>query len=118
MEALFDYLESCKRTQVLKSGRSIWTRRDRSGKSGSPLSSHSFARNLKKYAADSGLESIHIHQTRHTYARMVSEDTGSLVETQEALGHRNLATTRVYVQSIAVKKHKHSGRISERLGIS
>jgi len=48
---------------------------------------------------------------------MVSEDTGSLVETQEALGHRNLATTRVYVNSIAVKKDKHSGRISERLGI-
>ena len=48
---------------------------------------------------------------------MVSEDTGSLVETQEALGHRNLATTRVYVNSIAVKKDKHSKGISERLGI-
>jgi integrase len=116
-EALFEYLESSKRTEVLKSGRSIWTRHDRSGKPGGPLSSHSFAKNLKKYAAESGLESIHIHQTRHTFARMVSEDTGSLVETQEALGHRNLATTRVYVQSIAVKKDKHSGRISERLGI-
>jgi len=117
-EALFAYLESCKRTEVLKSGRSIWTRHDKSGKPGSPLSSHSFAKNLKKYATESGLEAIHIHQTRHTFARMVSEDTGSLVETQEALGHRNLATTRVYVNSIAVKKDKHSGRISERLGIS
>jgi site-specific recombinase XerD len=117
-EALLEYLESCERTKVLKSGRSIWTRHDHSGRSGGPLSSHSFAKNLKKYAAESGLESIHIHQTRHTFARMVSEDTGSLVETQEALGHRNLATTRVYVQSIAVKKDKHSGRISERLGIS
>ncbi len=116
-EALFAYLESCKRTEVLKSGRSIWTRHDKSGKPGSPLSSHSFAKNLKKYATESGLEAIHIHQTRHTFARMVSEDTGSLVETQEALGHRNLATTRVYVNSIAVKKDKHSGRISERLGI-
>ena len=81
------------------------------------LSSHSFSKNLKKYATESGLESIHIHQTRHTFARMVSEDTGSLVEMQEALGHRNLATTRVYVNSIVVKKDKHSGRISERLGI-
>jgi site-specific recombinase XerD len=116
-ETLLDYLGACNRTDVLKSGRSIWTRHDRAGKQGGPLSSHSFSKNLKKYAAESGLESIHIHQTRHTFARMVSEDTGSLVETQEALGHRNLATTRVYVNSIAVKKDKHNGRISERLGI-
>jgi hypothetical protein len=26
---------------------------------------------------------------------MVAEDTGSITETQEALGHRNLATTRL-----------------------
>jgi integrase len=116
-EALLAYLGACDRTAVLKSGKSIWTRHDRAGKQGGPLSSHSFSKNLKKYAAASGLESIHIHQTRDTFARMVSEDTGSLVETQEALGHRNLATTRVYVNSIAVKKDKHSGRISERLGI-
>ncbi len=89
----------------------------RSGKSSEPLLSNSFAKNLKKYAAESGLEAIQIHQTRHTFARMVSEETRSVVETQEDLGHRNLATTRVYVQSIAVKKDKHSGRISERLGI-
>jgi len=115
-KALFEYLESCKRTEVLKTGRSIWTRHDRSGKLGGPLSSHSFAKNLKKYAAEAGLESIHIHQTRHTYARMVSED--SLVETQEALGHRNLAPMRVYVNSIVVKKDKHTGGTAERLGIS
>lgn len=60
---------------------------------------------------------IHLHQTRHIYARMVSEDTSSMVETQEALGHRNLATTWVYVNSIAFKRDKHSGRISDRLGI-
>jgi site-specific recombinase XerC len=46
---------------------------------------------------------------------MVAEDTGSLAETQEALGHRNLATTRVYVQRIAVKRDKHSESISKRL---
>jgi site-specific recombinase XerC len=102
---------------VSKSGRSIWNRHDRAGKAGGPLSSHSFSKNLKKYAAESGLESIHIDQTRHTFARMVAEDSGSLVETQEALGHKNLATTRVCLISIAVKKYKHSGRISERLGI-
>jgi integrase len=116
-EALLNYLTACGRTEVLKSGRSIWTRHDRAGKAGPPRFSHSFAKNLKKYATESGLESIHIHQTRHTFAWMVSEDTGSLVNSQEALGHKNLATTRVYVNAIAVKKDKHSERIPARLNI-
>ena len=52
---------------------------------------------------------------RHTYARMVAEDTGSITETQDALGHRHISTTRVYVQRITVKRDKHSEKISERL---
>ena len=46
---------------------------------------------------------------------MVAEDTGSLMDTQEALGQRNLATTRVYVQRISVKRDKHSEGIAKRL---
>jgi integrase len=44
----------------------------------------------------------------------VAEDSGSITETQDALGHRNAATTRVYVQRIAVKRDKHSERILGR----
>jgi integrase len=47
---------------------------------------------------------------------VVSEETGSLAETQEALGHKNLATTRAYVQRIAVRRDKHSRKIVERFG--
>ena len=79
------------------------------------LSSHEFVRNLKKYAAEAGIEHIHLHQTRHTYARIVSEETGSLIETQDALGHESPKTTRVYVQRIAIKRDKHSRRVSARL---
>jgi integrase len=46
---------------------------------------------------------------------MVAEETGSITETQDALGHRNLATTRVYVQRIAMKRDKHSRKILKRL---
>jgi len=49
-------------------------------------------------------------QTRHTFARWVSESTGSIIETQDALGHKHAATTRVYVQRVAVKKDKHNDR--------
>ena len=49
------------------------------------------------------------------HARMAAEDTGSITEMQEALGHRNLSTTRVYVESIAIKRDKYSDRISKRV---
>jgi site-specific recombinase XerD len=116
-EALLDYLESCDRMNVLGSNRSLWTRHDRAGRSGASLSSHSFDKNLKRYAREAGIEKIHIHQTRHTFARIISEETGSIIETQDALGHKNLTTTRVYIGRIAVKRDKHSQQITARLNI-
>jgi integrase len=46
---------------------------------------------------------------------MVAEDSGSIIETQDALGHKNVTTTRVYVQRIAVRKDKHSELILKRI---
>ena len=115
LEALHDYLKAAERTQALKVNAPLWTRHDRAGKPGAPLSSHAFAHNLKQYAKQAGIEHIHIHQTRHTFARIVAEESGSMSETQDALGHRNLATTRVYVQRVAVKKDKFSRKVAQRL---
>lgn len=56
-----------------------------------------------KYGLAAITEHDYQHQTRHTYARIIAEETGSFVETQEALDHENAATTRVYVQRITVK---------------
>jgi integrase len=113
--ALFDYLDSCRRQDVIGTERPLWAKHDRAGVPGAPLSSHAFAKNLKRYAKDAGLEHIHNHMTRHTFARIVSEETGSMLETQEALDHENQATTRVYVESIAIKRDKYSERISKRV---
>lgn len=117
-DALLVYLRACDRLNALSSERPLWTRHDRAGRQGAPLTSHAFAKNLKRYAREAGIEKIHIHQTRHTFARVVSEETGSLTETQEALGHKNLATTRAYVQRIAVRRDKHSRKIAKRFGQS
>jgi site-specific recombinase XerD len=117
-QALLGYLEACGRSNTLGSERPLWTRHDRAGKPGAPLTSHAFDKNLKRYARESGLGKVHIHQTRHTFARMVAEETGSIVETQDALGHKNLATTRVYIGRIAVKRDKHSQQITTRLKLN
>ncbi len=62
-----------------------------------------------------GLGHFHLHQTRHTYARIVAEETGSFIEAQEALDHENQATTRVYVQRITVKRDRHGRKVAGRM---
>ena len=114
-EALKDYLEAAGRMNVLGSDRPLWTRHDRAGGPGAPLTSRAFVENLKGYAKAAGISHIHLHQTRHTYARIVAEETGSFIEAQEALDHENQATTRVYVQRITVKKDRHGRKVSARI---
>ncbi|MET0464561.1 MAG: tyrosine-type recombinase/integrase [Chitinophagaceae bacterium] len=116
VRALVEYLRASDRMNVQESDRPLWTRHDRSGRAGTPLSSHSFVKNLKAYAGEAGIKHIHLHQTRHTFARIFSEDSGSMTETQEALDHEHVGTTRAYVQTIAVKKDKSSGSIRNRIG--
>lgn len=113
--ALLDYLEASQRLSVLGSGAPIWIRLDRASKAALPLTSHGFVKNLKRYAQAAGLDHVHLHQTRHTYARLVAEHAGSLLEVQEALDHQNLNNTRVYVQRIVTKKDRHSRQIAARL---
>jgi integrase/recombinase XerD len=116
VRSLVEYLQASDRMNVSESERPLWTRHDRAGRAGAPLSSHSFVKNLKAYAGEVGIKHIHLHQTRHTFARIFSEDSGSMTETQEALDHEHVGTTRAYVQTIAVKKDKSSGSIRSRLG--
>jgi site-specific recombinase XerD len=115
VSALIEYLTVSDRINVLQSNRPLWTRHDRAGRAGAPLSSHSFVKNLKAYADEVGIKQIHLHQTRHTFARIFSEDSGSMIETQDALDHEHLGTTKAYVQTIAVKKDKFSGSIRSRM---
>jgi integrase len=112
--ALLDYLSSAGRLHVLKADAPVWTRHDRAGGPGEALSSHCHVKNLKKYALAAGIDGFHLHQTRHTFARIVAEETGSIVETQDALNHSNPSTTRVYVQRIAVKRDRHSALVMQR----
>jgi integrase len=81
-----------------------------------PLTSHGFVKSVKHYAAAAGVAHIHLHQTRHTFARMLGEEADSLFEVQKELGHRSIATTQVYLDKITRKKDKFSRRIEERIG--
>ncbi len=116
--ALIDYLSASGRMAILKKGGPLWIRHDQGSEAVEtvqPLSAWGFARRMKEYAHEAGIGQFHLHQTRHTFARIVAESSGSIVETQDALGHRNPATTRVYVQRIAVKRDKFGEEIAKRM---
>jgi site-specific recombinase XerD len=113
-EALLDYLTTARRLNVFRTDAPLWTRHDYAGRPGAALSSHCFAKNMKRYARIAGIDGFHLHRTRHTFARIVSEETGSITATQEALDHSNPSTTKVYVQRIAIKRDQYSRRISRR----
>jgi integrase len=115
--ALVAYLRAAGRWGRLAAGDPLWVRHDRAGGAGAGLTSHGFVKNLKRYGRAAGLAHIHLHQTRHTYARLVGELTGSVVETQDALGHKNASSPRVYLQRVAVKRDKHSRGVAQRLGV-
>jgi len=114
---MFDYLEASERLETIQPDDPIWTRHDRAGDPGAALSSHSFVKNLKRYAEEAGIGDMHLHQLRHSFARMAGDESGSLSAVSEALGHKNQATTRVYLQRVGVKGDKFSSALAERLGI-
>jgi integrase len=116
--ALLDYLRASGRLGTMDAETPLWTSHDRTKlHSGGQLTGHAFAKRLKMYARWAGIGDVHLHQTRHTFARWVSESTGSIIETQDALGHKHVATTRIYVQRVAVKQDKHSTSILDHLDV-
>lgn len=116
-QALLDYLKESRRLSVLKNDGPLWTRHDRAGQPGAALSSHSFVENLQRYAQEAGIDHLRLHQLRHSFARIVADLSGSLGEIQDALGHKHAATTRVYVQRIAVKRDKFGSQVLRRIGV-
>lgn len=127
--ALERYLSLVRRKSVIgQAHRALWIRFDRGARIAAAdhresdpagdeprLSSHSFDKQIKRYAELAGIGKINIHQFRHTFARIVAEETGSLIETQDALGHKDIQTTQVYVSRIKFKKDKFSRIVRRRV---
>jgi len=121
-DALLRYLKASERWDesrdepLMEADSPLWLRHDRAaGKRALPVTSHGFVKAFKQYARRAGLGDVHLHQTRHTVARMVGEQSGDMAEVQTFLGHQNLATTRIYLDRVSIKRDRHSERIARRL---
>jgi integrase len=127
--ALFDYLKASHRWDAkhnrpaLQPDDPLWLRHDFAAQAAAKanggkvpgVTSHGFVKAFKQYAERAGLGDVHLHQTRHTVAALVGEESGDMGDVQQVLGHKNKATTEVYLRRIAVKKDKYSRKIARRL---
>lgn len=116
-DVLVHYLTEAGRYDDMTSDTPLWIGHGYNSDGVSPISSHAFVKNFKKYCRQAGLGDIHLHQLRHTAAAWIADDTGDLTKVQTFLGHKNISTTRVYVKSVSVKKDTHSDGIARRLGM-
>ena len=115
-DALLYYIKESGRQNAMQDDSPLWMGHAPQGNSSDAgLSARSFSYNMKRYGKMIGRPDLHNHMTRHTYARIIADETGSLVETQDALGHTNSNTTRHYVTRLGVKKDKNSDKIMRRL---
>jgi integrase/recombinase XerC len=116
-DALFFYInESGRGRMTMEDDSPLWLGHAPQGNSSAAgLSARSFSYNMKRYGRMIGRPDLHNHMTRHTYARIIADETGSLTDTQDALGHANARTTKHYMQRLGVKRDKNSDKIMRRL---
>lgn len=109
--ALFNYLEASNRLSTIQGGDPLWSRHDNASRElHDPLTSHGFVKNLKEYAKEADVPEMHLHRTRHTYARQVVNRDG-LSAAQEGLGHASQATTRIYTGRLTTRRDRFSTEI-------
>jgi|GEM_PF-5371608 len=116
LTALWDYLDGSNRRTTIQPSSPLWISSTKAKTHATPLTARAFDYAMKNVAKACGIEHFHIHQTRHTFARLVMEMTdGDVYQVQRELNHKNVATTRIYVQAVAVKKDRFSSKIAAHI---
>ncbi len=70
-----------------------------SNKGEKPFSTRAIQRQVMVYSKLAGLEGVHAHTLRHSYASYCAENNVPLEVIRDNLGHSNLATTSIYLHT-------------------
>lgn len=118
-DTLMNYIRESGRADAMQNDSPLWMGHAPQGNSSdSGISARSFSFNMKRYGRLIDRPDLHNHMTRHTYARIVADETGSLTDTQDALGHANPTATKHYMQRLGVKRDKNSDKVMRRLKLA
>lgn len=85
--------------------------------SGERMTTRSISRVAKDHLIDIGLESDRLtaHSLRHTAATLNLLNGGTVEETQQLLGHKNINTTLIYSHALERAKNNSENRISKAI---
>lgn len=73
---------------------------------------------MDKIAARAGLERMHPHQLRHTFAHGLYEATNDIRLVQTLLGHEHVNTTQIYLGAMETKADNYSQALISQLGLT
>jgi len=114
-DAIRDYLKTARRSP--RGDHAFFapvTKRKKGGRTYGPLEPYYLWVQVKRIARKVGIE-MTVHSFRHTFAQIYHESGASQPEVQGALGHRNGATTRLYLDRLAPRSARAGRAIQEML---
>lgn len=88
------------------------------GEDGKPHHSHFCRRVLQRVCKDLGLVGVTMHRLRSSFASLHAEAGTPITEIQGMLGHKNIATTMIYVETSLDAKRKAQDALSQRLKLA
>jgi site-specific recombinase XerD len=80
---------------------------------GAPFTLASFNHFFEKLSIESGINDLHPHRLRHTFAQRLFDEGFSELEVQKALRHRSITSTQRYLKPDTAQKRKEAHALYE-----
>lgn len=90
----------------------VWVNVHHESHRGEKLGYHGIAGICKHYLGTSK-----VHTTRHSFAILMEAAGAKLTDIQQRLGHKNAATTGIYMNKLTIERNTYAERIAELLGL-
>lgn len=91
----------------------VWVNVHHASHRGAQLQYHGFAGVCKHYLGTS-----RVHATRHTFAILMEVAGAKLTDIQQRLGHKNTATTGIYMNKLTLDRNTFADKLTELLGLA